>query len=364
MQYIEIIKKSFLFFPLIAFFITIPFIISNYHKYGAIHKLRTFIIYSFVLYLLTIYFLVIMPLPSMEEVSQMTGPVMNILPFSFIFDFIKENPLVLSDSSTYLLALKHSTVYVVLFNVFMTIPFGMYLKYYFRCSFKKTLCYSFFLSFFFEFTQLSGLYFIYPRAYRLFDVDDLLLNTLGGCLGYFIMLLLAKYLPSREKIDEETRVLSRVVSPLRRLTACFIDSFCFFLLTLFLKVILRIDARVIVVSFIIYYLIFPLIFNDATLGNQFLHVKKEYAQKPIIIGIIYSIFKSFYYLAFPYIIFILLVYLKGVFKNIFLELICFFFGILFVFSFYWFHLVCLFKNGKSYYDDIFKVKYVSTKKWE
>ena len=37
---------------------------------------------------------------------------------------------------------------------------------------------------FFEVTQLTGIFFIYPKAYRLFDVDDLLINTLGGILGF------------------------------------------------------------------------------------------------------------------------------------------------------------------------------------
>ena len=31
----------------------------------------------------------------------------------------------------------------------------------------------------FELTQLSGLYFIYPRSYRLADVNDLINNTVG-----------------------------------------------------------------------------------------------------------------------------------------------------------------------------------------
>ena len=32
--------------------------------------------------------------------------------------------------------------------------------------------FSFLLSLFFEVTQLTGLYFLYPGSYRLFDVDD------------------------------------------------------------------------------------------------------------------------------------------------------------------------------------------------
>ncbi len=35
-----------------------------------------------------------------------------------------------------------------------------------------------------EFGQFSGLFFIFKGSYRLFEVDDLILNTLGSMLGY------------------------------------------------------------------------------------------------------------------------------------------------------------------------------------
>lgn len=42
------------------------------------------------------------------------------------------------------------------------------------------------LSLVFELTQLSGLFGLYPRPYRLADVDDLMTNTLGGMVGYWL----------------------------------------------------------------------------------------------------------------------------------------------------------------------------------
>ena len=99
----------------------------------------------------------------------------------------------------------------------MTIPFGMYLKYYFKCNLKKTILFSFLLSLFFELTQLTGLYFIYPKAYRLFDVDDLLMNTLGGIVGYSLLNLINKFLPTREEIDKKAIEEGKNVSGLRRI---------------------------------------------------------------------------------------------------------------------------------------------------
>lgn len=89
-----------------------------------------------------------------------------------------------------------------LFNIVLTIPFGVYLRYFFKIDFKKTILFSFALSLFFELTQLSGLYGIYPRPYRLFDVDDFLLNTTGGLIGFAFEPLLTFVLPTRASLDQ------------------------------------------------------------------------------------------------------------------------------------------------------------------
>ena len=137
MVYIENIKTALLFFPLIAFLFTIPFMLIQYHKYGAINKFRTVIVYSFILYIITVYFLVILPLPTKEQLLNMQEIKPNLMPFKFVIDIIKTSPLVISDSSTYIKAITNDSVYTVLFNILMTIPFGMYLRYYYKCSLKK-----------------------------------------------------------------------------------------------------------------------------------------------------------------------------------------------------------------------------------
>ena len=236
MGYIQSIKTAIFIFPFIAFIFTLPFILHQYHKYGSIHKLRVLIIYSFILYLITIYFLVILPLPDINSVTAPVGDTIKLIPFSFINDFIRESSIVWNDPSTYLKALTDPCFYVVAFNILMTIPFGMYLRYYFKCSLKKVLLYSFLLSLFFEITQLTGLYYIYPYPYRLFDVDDLIQNTLGGVIGFLIMGWLDNYLPTRDKIDEESRKMGEIVSGFRRITVFFLDLFLYLLFTIILSI--------------------------------------------------------------------------------------------------------------------------------
>lgn len=223
--YPEVIRQAFLMFPFLAFLITLPYILYNYRKYGSVMGLRILIVYSFALYLLCIYFLVILPLPSRAEVSGMTGRRAQLLPFHFVADILRNAEFMPGDPSSWL-SVFNEAFFQVAFNVLMIVPFGIYLRYYFRCSFRKTLFLSFLLSLFFELTQLSGLYFIYPRGYRLFDVDDLIANTAGGALGYFMIQPFLKFLPSREKIDRASYLRGRKVSLSRRVFAFLADGIC------------------------------------------------------------------------------------------------------------------------------------------
>jgi uncharacterized RDD family membrane protein YckC len=98
------------------------------------------------------------------------------------------------------------------------------LAYYFKNSLKRVILFSFLLSAFFELTQLTGLFFLYPRPYRLFDVNDLLLNTLGGVCGYLVYTHFLRMLPSKSRIDARSREKSGKVGFVRRLVALAADS--------------------------------------------------------------------------------------------------------------------------------------------
>ena len=50
-------------------------------------------------------------------------------------------------------------------------------------SLKRTVLYSFLLSLFYETSQITALFVIYPGPYRLADVEDLICNTMGGAAG-------------------------------------------------------------------------------------------------------------------------------------------------------------------------------------
>ncbi len=274
-SYLIPISTAFLIFPLLAFAITIPYILYHYRKFGAIPFFRTAVVYSFVLYLLVIYFLVILPLPSIESVAKLKTPTMQLIPFQGIINIIKSF-LGVNSIQGILSVLRSSTVYTVLFNLIMFMPLGIYLRYYFRSSWEKTLCLSFLLSLFFELTQLSGLYFIYPRPYRLFDVDDLIVNTLGGMIGFWIEPLFAKILPTMEELDESSYKKGKHVTFLRRAVAFTIDCFISFLLgsifSFFASSSIS-SSYLHLSSFALFFVIIPILTKGYTLGKEIVKTK-------------------------------------------------------------------------------------------
>ena len=97
-------------FPFIAFILTIPFLIYQYRKYGAIPILKSIIFYSFILYLITAYFMVILPLPSMEYVKNLKTAYIQLQPFQFIQDIIVTMPKTISSFNDVLkLFIHHHT---------------------------------------------------------------------------------------------------------------------------------------------------------------------------------------------------------------------------------------------------------------
>lgn len=268
--YLESIKTAFLIFPFLAFLITLPYLLIQYHKYGSVPLIRSSIVYTFILYLLTAYFLVILPLPSKEEVLAMPTKVPQLIPFAFLGDFVEA----FKESNGVLAFLESPIVYTTLFNLAITIPFGIYLRYYFKKKWYTTIIYTFLLSLYFEITQVTGLYGLYPKAYRLFDVDDLIINTLGGLIGYLLTPIVTIFLPERDTIDKMSYKKGKIVSVYRRLLAFLIDIFVFSTLMFIIFVLMNFDNFILslILTTLIYYIILPTL-TSYTLGKYLVKIK-------------------------------------------------------------------------------------------
>ncbi len=271
-------------FPFLAMIITAPFLIYYYRKYGQLGKLRSLILYSFVFYLLSAYYLVILPLPSIDAVAQMTGPRYELHLFQSWHNFMNQTVLQLNNPSTYLQAMKQSVFLEPVFNIFLLFPFGVYCRYYFKFSLWKTILASFCLSLFFELTQLSGLYFIYPRPYRLFDVNDLFVNTLGGTIGFLVTPLFTFLLPTREEMDAESYAKDNRVTFTRRFVAWLIDWGILNLFAWMLMILLRVtvnkeiddftnDYWYFLLEVVLYFILLNYILNGQTLGKKLVRIR-------------------------------------------------------------------------------------------
>ncbi len=198
-QYLSPIAMSLGTSLLILLLSALPYAIYNYRKRGQVPVKRTLVGYTFLWYLVAAYFLVILPLPSRESVEGLNTVHYNLEPFVFVEHFLRYSGIDLSNPATYPSALLQPTAYTVYFNLLLFLPLGVYLRKYFQVTFLKTLLAGFLLSLFFELTQLTGLYGVYPRPYRIFNVDDLMVNTLGAATGFLIAPLLKPWTPEIEK---------------------------------------------------------------------------------------------------------------------------------------------------------------------
>lgn len=352
MSYINVIGTALIIFPIIAFMMTIPYMFYEYRKYGSINKLRTLIIFSFVLYLLCVYFLVILPLPKPESVHTTYLEKINLIPFSFVYDFIMKTPLRISNPATYLKAFKHATFFVPFFNVLMTIPFGMYLRYYFQFDLKKTAIAGLLLSLFFELTQLSGLYFIYSGPYRLCDVDDLIMNTLGAVLGYFIFGFIKNMLPSREKIDEESYAEGEKVPSIRRMFAFIIDL----MIIGFVNIFINKGALSFAIIFIIYYCSLEM-YNNQTIGMKVMRYRISFRHERIKNIIELNLLRYLYYFGVFEIIAFILDYLER-YRNTLITMIIFI-GVCLLFGYFIYLVMIVLLNKKTLYERAVDVKYIS-----
>ena len=224
MVYINNIYTGLVVFPFIAALFTLPYAVYQYNRHGSVSKYRTLIIYSYILYMLIAFFMVCLPLPDRAStVGNTWREHLNLIPFRQIWLYWHDKAFGIAALQEYLVSMSF---WQLLFNILLTVPYGVYMRYYFKLSLKRTILYSFLLSLFYETSQITALFGIYPGPYRLADIEDLICNTLGGAAGFYIASVFAAVLPSRDEIDEKCRAHGTKVTGMRRLWAAVFDYVC------------------------------------------------------------------------------------------------------------------------------------------
>lgn len=282
--YVLPIKVAFIIFAFIGLPLTIPWLIYTYRKYGYFSLWASIVVYSFVFYMLSALFLVLLPLPLTRDtcaIHSQDTVYYSLMPFSFIRDTVKGSSITWSQPRSYIQLFNQSAFWQAAFNFLLLLPFGVYLRYFFKEKryWKKAFTLGFTLSLFYEVTQVTGIYGIYKCPYRIFDVDDLMLNSTGALFGFFIAPVILALFPSKEKLlaKAEKMQKSHLVPPLSQLLAVLID-YIFIKLTFTFTVGLLTssefsDMLYTTFGFVVMYFVLPLLWEGKTIGTSIMRFK-------------------------------------------------------------------------------------------
>lgn len=182
-------KAALLLWPLLSFMLTLPILVYLYHRDGRLRLASFIAAYLAVLYIAGLGCFTLYPLPSGDSglgISYGIAPQLN--PFAFISDIAKDG-------------LK--AIFQLLFNIVLFLPLGFIAKHLLRLNLPKTAIAAFLTTLLIETAQLTGFFGLYPFAYRTFDVDDIIFNTLGGIAGWWCAAGFERLFPA-PKAEEPT----------------------------------------------------------------------------------------------------------------------------------------------------------------
>ena len=266
------IRAAVLVYPTIALLMLVPYAVYHYRRSGYMSLTRFVVFYLFMFYLIAAFFLTLLPLPAVgpnfcEINADKASP--QLVPFSFIFQKLDRDMLGFSIAEL----VTSYTFLTAILNIFLTIPFGFFLRYLYDISFKQALFLSLGLTLTFEITQFTGIYGLYPCPYRWFQVDDIILNTFGGLLGFWIAGNL-RFLPD---IRKERKPQAGEVTAVRRFLA-FVLDLAFVGLTLGLLYPLYTEEfplrMLIELAVLIFWFVgFPVFFNGQTPGKKVMGIR-------------------------------------------------------------------------------------------
>ena len=187
--------------------LTLPILAYLYHRDGRLRAASAVSAYLAVLYVLGLGCFTLYPLPDGASGPGITyGIEPRFNPLGFLDDLAKDGVRALPD---------------MVANVAFFVPLGFIAGRLLRWRFAPTLALGFGASLLIETAQLTGLFGLYPYAYRMFDVLDLFCNTMGAAFGWSGTVLAGRLLPPSESA-REGRVTDRP-GFVRRAVAYWID---------------------------------------------------------------------------------------------------------------------------------------------
>lgn len=192
---------------LVGIALFVPFVALSYSRRGGLTFGRATLWAAALVYFIAIWAYTLFPLP---EPGSFACAGVNLDVTAFVRDLAGARSL--SDPAVLQLAL----------NVLLFVPLGFFLRVLGDRGVVVALAVGFGISLVIETTQLTGVWGLYPCAYRVFDVDDLLTNTVGAVLGSLLALIVPRRARGSARRDDAGE--PRPVTRGRRLLAMVCDG--------------------------------------------------------------------------------------------------------------------------------------------
>lgn len=170
----------------------VPFVAVSYRRRGGLSFGRSLLWASAAVYFWAIWTYTLVPLPD-GDAYRCAG--VNLRPFQFV-DEIRDAVAV---SGRYL---TDPVVLQVALNVLLFVPLGFFLRVLGGRGILIAGLAGLAVSGVIETTQLTGVWGIFPCAYRVFDVDDLIANTSGALLGSLVAFVVPRKHRGLEKTPD------------------------------------------------------------------------------------------------------------------------------------------------------------------
>ena len=180
-SYSESFAAAVLAWPFASFALTLPILAILYRRDGRIRPLSAAGAYLSVLYLLGLVCFTLYPLPEGDSGPGITyglDPIWN--PLHFVDDIAADGL---------------PAVAQLVANVALFVPFGFIAGRGLRVGAPASAALGFLASLGIELAQLTGLFGVYPYAYRTFETTDLATNTLGALCGWLLARASLRALP-------------------------------------------------------------------------------------------------------------------------------------------------------------------------
>ncbi|MFE6736092.1 VanZ family protein [Microbacterium sp. NPDC057650] len=157
----------------IGILLFVPFVAVSYRRRGRLSAGRLLLWLAALIYFWAIWTYTLLPLPDPDTI-RCVGAITD--PMSVVRDVRKA---IAAPGRT----ITNPAILQPVFNVLLFAPLGFFVRVIGGRGILVALFIGFGLSLFIETTQLTGVWGLYPCAYRFFDVGDLMTNTTGAVLG-------------------------------------------------------------------------------------------------------------------------------------------------------------------------------------